>query len=169
MQSALVTKRLQLAELRLADHEFIATLVNTPEWIRFIGDRNVHSLEDAKVFIQNICDDPNKKYWVVKLSNRIPIGVVTFIKRDYLKHHDIGFAFLSQYTNQGYAYEAAVAVLKEVIKNPLHTHVLATTIHDNELSIKLLEKLGLHFEQEIKQANDVLSVYSASVGKLGLS
>lgn len=95
----------------------------------------------------------------------IPIGVITLIKKVYLDHHDIGFAFLPEYAGKGYAYEAAVSVLKDVINDPAHSTILATTVKDNSSSIKLLEKLGLRFEKEIKVADMQLFVYAVSRDK----
>lgn len=96
------------------------------------------------------------------------MGIITFIKRDYLDHYDIGFAFLSKYTGKGYAYEATIAILKDVVKSPTHTHILATTVKGNVSSIKLLEKLGLRFDREITREGDLLAVYSVVVDKLFL-
>ena len=161
--------RLSIHALGLSDDVFIKTLVNTPEWLQFIGDRNVHTEEDARTYIQNIIDNPNIQYWIVKLKDEpISIGIITLIKRDYLEHSDIGFAFLSEYTNMGYAYEATSAVLADIISIPSHTHILATTVKENIRSIKLLERLGLRFEKEIVNQNQRLIVLSAAVDKLML-
>ena len=47
MQNHISTERLLLDLLTLEDHEFIMQLVNSKGWIQFIGDRNVHTKEDA--------------------------------------------------------------------------------------------------------------------------
>lgn len=163
------TDRLLLEELNSSDNEFLLELVNTSEWIRFIGDRNMRTMEDANLYIQKIIDNPKACYWVVRLhGQQSPMGIITFIKRDYLDHYDIGFAFLSKYTGKGYAYEATIAILKDVVKSPTHTHILATTVKGNVSSIKLLEKLGLRFDREITREGDLLAVYSVAVDKLFL-
>lgn len=157
------TERLILTELSLNDAAFILELVNTPEWIRFIGERNIRTLENAREYIQKILDNPDVRYWVVKLADqKFSIGIITFIKRDYLEHWDIGFAFLSEFINKGYAYEATMAVLNDLIHDPSHNHILATTLKENSRSIKLLEKLGFTFRNEIKQGDDMLQVYARS-------
>ena len=166
MQNTYITKRLTLTELDVVDDVFITKLVNTPEWIQFIGDRNIKTKVDARLFIQKIRDNPKANYWVVKLPGQISIGIITFIKRDYLEHYDIGFAFLSGYAKKGYAYEATLTVLNDVIQDPHHKHILATTVKENKYSIKLLEKLGLRCVNELEHGIDLLWVYSASVDKL---
>src|ERR1700712_4843826 len=98
MQNNYYTKRLILNELSLNDKAFITELLNTPEWIKFIGDRNIRTKENAREYIQKIMVNPNIKYWVVKLQDeKTSIGIITFIKRDYLEYNDIGFAFLSKF------------------------------------------------------------------------
>jgi RimJ/RimL family protein N-acetyltransferase len=169
MKSNYLTSRLVLNELKPGDESFIIELVNTPEWIKFIGDRKIRTQEDATSYIQKILNDPNVNYWLVRLQEQnIPIGVVTFMKRHYLEHYDIGFAFLPKFGSKGYAYEATKAVLTDIISDSSHSHILATTLKENIKSIKLLEKLGFRYEKEIENESEFLSVYSATVDKLSI-
>jgi RimJ/RimL family protein N-acetyltransferase len=165
MQHTYSTDRLFLNQIHLNDAEFISELVNTPEWIKFIGDRNIKNIADANAYIQKIINNPNTNFWVVRIHDQqIPIGIISIIKRDYLNHHDIGFAFLTKYTKKGYAHEATIAVLNDAIKN--HKQILATTLKENTNSIQLLEKLGLQFHKEIQNENQFLQVYSVTADKL---
>jgi ribosomal-protein-alanine N-acetyltransferase len=157
----LETTRLNLKEVTVADSEFILELVNTYSWIRFIGDRKVRSEEEAKVFIQKINDNPNLTYWVIsRKSDSQPVGIISFAKRDYLEHHDIGFALLPQYEHLGFAYEAASHALQIESRKRRHKRILAITKSDNQKSIQLLEKLGLRFKEEIVKDSEQLLVYS---------
>jgi Acetyltransferases, including N-acetylases of ribosomal proteins len=107
MQNHISTNRLLLDILTLEDYQFIIQLLNTKGWIEFIGDRNVHSKDEAIAYINKILDSPTINYWVVRIkSENLPIGIVSFLKRDYLENFDIGFAFLPEFTGNGYAYEA---------------------------------------------------------------
>ena len=138
--------RIIISELK-ADHSaFILELVNSSGWKEFIGERNVHSIEDSKIYIINILANDNIKYHVVSIkSENIPIGIVTFIKRDYLGH--------------GYAFEASKHLLD--IYKLTHPIILATTKTSNKKSIKLLEKLGFLYSHDINQSteDDPLIVY----------
>jgi len=49
----LETKRLQIREFEKSDANFILELVNEPAWLKYIGDKNVHDLDDARNFIGN--------------------------------------------------------------------------------------------------------------------
>lgn len=161
MITNLTTERLSLHGLTVEATDFIQELLNTKGWIQFIGDRKVHSKEDAIAYINRINGTPNVHYWVVRpIENGVPIGIITFMKRPYLEHFDIGFAFLPQYNGKGYAHEAAKAVLSAVRLMPEHETVLATTLSDNVRSIHLLTKLGLHFDTELEIEGKMLRVYS---------
>jgi ribosomal-protein-alanine N-acetyltransferase len=76
------------------------------------------------------------------------------LKRDELPQPDIGFAFLPDFWNKGFALEAAAAVLQDARERLKLDRILAITTPDNESSIKLLQKLGLKFERVIKMSED---------------
>lgn len=155
------TARLRLTDLTPADSGFILELVNSPGWLAFIGDRNIRTKEDAEVYIAKIRTNDTTRYWVVRLKEQnSAIGVVTLIRRDYLDHPDIGFAFLPEHSKNGYAFEAAATVLKNIMNSELYPEILATTVKENDHSIRLLEKLGLTFKQEIINDNEPLLLYS---------
>lgn len=166
----MMTDRLVIEALSEQDNHFIFELVNTKGWLEFIGNRNVNSAEEAIGYIQRIMENPNVTYWVVKLQeDRKPMGVITLIKRDYLEHHDIGFAFLPHYMNQGYAYEAASELINYVFKELNYTRIQAIVLPSNNVSIKLLEKLGLLLERKIEFNNEQLNVYSISADHLSIT
>jgi RimJ/RimL family protein N-acetyltransferase len=151
----LETDRLILRHLSTADAEFILELVNDPSFIRYIGDKQVRTLEDAQRYV---LDGPVKSYQtygfglnLVELKSEAkPIGICGILKRDTLPDPDIGFAFLPAYWNQGYAFEAADAVMKHARDAFKVKTILAITTPDNEASGKLLTKIGMTFERLIK-------------------
>lgn len=93
------TPRLFLDIIIEDDHDFILSLVNTKGWLQFIGDRNVHSKDDSIEYIKRIKNTPDLFYWLVRLKDsKNPIGIISFLKRSYLEHFDIGFAFYQTLT-----------------------------------------------------------------------
>ncbi|WP_207433845.1 GNAT family N-acetyltransferase [Sabulibacter ruber] len=161
MQTKISTDRLSLELLTETDHSFILELVNSKGWLEFIGNRNIHSKEEAVAYIRRINGTPNMTYWTVKTkADLTSIGIITFIKRDYLEHSDIGFAFLPEYSGKGFAYEAAQAVLSTLSQIPAYSTILATTMPQNTKSIHLLERLGFRFNREIEVNNGKLHVYA---------
>ena len=161
MKSFYKTPRLTLQELTENDAGFILDLVNTAGWLKFIGDRKVRDKIAAENYIQRIISNPAIHYRVVALTDtQTAIGVVTFIKRDYLDHADIGFAFLPAYSNQGYAFEACKVVLNDLLQQKGHSAVLAVTLKENTGSLKLLNKLGFSFSKEISHEGELLQLLS---------
>lgn len=166
MEASLTSVRLSLNLLQLEDAAFIFELVNTPAWIRFIGDRNVSSKTKAEAFVQSVIDNPNVDYWVVRSApNSAPVGIVSLVKRDYLDFHDVGFAFLPEHTKKGFAYEASCILLRQLAKEDLSPTILATTVKDNSSSIALLEKLGFHFDKQIENDGEELFLYAAPMSE----
>ena len=155
----LETDRLVLRKLSLDDAEFILVLLNEPSFIRYIGDKGVRDLEEARRYLS---EGPMLSYerngfglYLVELKeNGTPIGISGMVRRETLPGADIGFAFLPGYWSKGYAVESAAAVMKYA-REVLHLdQILAITSPDNEASAKLLGKIGLRFERMIKLSED---------------
>ena len=151
----LSTQRLTLSQADKTDAPFFLRLLNSPNWIQFIGDRGVRTLEDAAGYIQKSLINSYREngYGLYKMTlkdNEEPIGICGFVKRAYLDHADIGFALLPAYEGKGYTYEAAKALLVYG-KNTLKLEkVLAVTTAENLKSRKLLSKLGLSEQGRIQ-------------------
>lgn len=144
----LETQRLVLREFTPADAAFVLELLNDPGWIRFIGDKGVRTLDEARAYIGRVPMASYERhgfglYLVALAQSGVPIGMCGLIKRDTLEDVDIGFAFLPQYCGQGYAYEAACATLAHGKTTLGLARIVAITSPDNHSSIRLLEKIGL--------------------------
>ncbi len=147
--SLIETKRMSIERITLDDAEFFVSLVNSPDWLRYIGDRKVANRRDACRFLQNgflrSCVDNGFGYYIVRTTpNRVPIGICGFLKKPKLDNPDFGFAFLPDYYGQGYAIESCRAVLDYGIRSFDFSVLDAVTMPDNKPSIRLLEKLGFH-------------------------
>jgi ribosomal-protein-alanine N-acetyltransferase len=146
----LFSKRLCLRPLTLDDQGFILNLVNDPDWLQYIGDRRVNTLEHAKKYIQHGPHGMYQQHGLgLLLAQNVESGEATglcgLLQRDELPHPDLGFAFLPQYRKQGYAIEAAQLVLKHNFEQGLVQKVLAITSADNDKSINLLKKLSFSY------------------------
>lgn len=75
------------------------------------------------------------------------MGLCGLIKRDSLEDVDIGYAFLPQFRGQGYAREAAAAVLQYGKERFDFKRLAAITSPDNHDSYSLLENLGFKLER----------------------
>jgi len=148
VRPVLETDRLALRWLTRGDAGFIQELVNQPSWLRNIGERNVHSPEDAVGYIER---GPRTSYaqhgfglWcVVRKEDGIPIGMCGLLKRDHLDHPDIGFAYLERYQGMGYGTEAALATMGYARTELGVSRILAVVDPSNAGSISILRKLGM--------------------------
>jgi len=160
----LETKRLRLREFTLSDSPFIIELLNSPEWIEYIGDKNVRTETQAIEYLQN---GPLKSYaqngyglFLVETKDGLPIGMCGIIKRDSLENPDIGFAFLKDFTGKGYAYEIASATLAHAINELKISKISAITLPHNTRSVRLLEKIGMKFIKSFpSQTGEELLLY----------
>jgi RimJ/RimL family protein N-acetyltransferase len=148
------TERLELVHLTVEDAPFILELVNDPAWLRFIGDRGVHTPAQAVVYLQNgplasYGANGYGLYLVRRKADGARLGMCGLLKRPSLPHPDIGFAYLPQFTGQGYGFEAATAVLHHARHQLNLSPILAIVKPDNVPSINLLEKLGMQLQQRL--------------------
>lgn len=161
METVIETERLILRKFTVDDAPFMLELLNTTSWLRFIGDRNVHSIEEAEQYLIN----GNIKsyeiygfgfYAVIENSSQKLIGMCGLKKRDSLEDVDIGFAFMPNFMGKGYGFEAASATLEYAQTMLKLEKVIAIVNPENQLSIALIKKIGLQFEKMVQlSANDI--------------
>jgi RimJ/RimL family protein N-acetyltransferase len=166
------TERLKLREFTKDDAPFLLELLNTPNWIKFIGDRNVKTLNDAREYASNRLISSYHRFgfglYMVELKEKsTPIGMCGLVRREALEDVDLGFAFLPQYTGQGYAQEASTATMELARKKVKTRRLVAITMVDNSNSINLLRKLGFNFEKTVNFPGEdqTLMMYSVELKK----
>ena len=142
------TDRLFIQEANLKDAPFFYELLNSPNWLEYIGNRNIHSLQEAETYIRDnlIKSYDQNGFGLYKVSlkeKNTPIGICGLLKRTYLDHPDIGFATLPAFERQGLTFEAAKGVLHYAQNKLSHEKILAITTEHNQGSQALLQKVGL--------------------------
>lgn len=162
----LETERLVLRHLNTDDAEFILRLVNDPSFIANIGDRGIRSLEQATNYL---LEGPMSSYrhhghgpYLVALKvELVPIGLCGLLKRIQFDDPDLGYALLPEYRSQGFAFEAASAVLDLAYSSLGLPRTLGLVSPENTPSIRLLEKLGFEFSErrEMKVGVPPTAVY----------
>ena len=149
------SERLTYRRATVDDAAFMLELLTSPGWLKYIGDRSVYNLQDARQYIrEKVLPDyqaPNRgTILAIRKSDGVILGNVGVYNRPGLDNMDFGFAFLPQYHGQGYAYEAGLAGLKWAEAQG-HQELLAITLPENKPSLKLLEKLGFQREPALIQ------------------
>ncbi len=154
------TERLMLSKITVEDAPFIFELMNSPKWLKYIGDRNVRTVEAAATYIQNNQLKSYERngfgYYKLQLKSDplTTIGSFGLVKRDTLDYIDIGFSLLPEFEGQGFGFEGATAIMN-LAKHTFNIHTLcAITLPENKASIHLLEKLGLSYQKRVKPFED---------------
>src|SRR5208337_5283871 len=136
VMQAIRSARLLLRQLTLGDDEFILKLLNEDAFVRFIGDKGVRTLHDAREYIARGPIESYRRhgfglYLTCLRHGGTPIGICGLVKRESLEDVDLGFAQLSRYCSQGYATEAAAAVLAYGREVLALSRIVAITAPDN--------------------------------------
>lgn len=148
-----------LRDINVEDAAFVLSLANAPSFIANIGDKGMKDLHDAERFIL-------EGYWTNQERSGYGMFLVTLkdggesvgscglLYRKILDVTDIGFAFLPEFWNRGFAYEAAVAIMKYGYSTLGIKKIVGLTSEDNFRSIRLLKKLGMNLEKTVKMSDD---------------
>jgi len=154
----LETDRLRLYELSAelaTDATFIFQLLNEPSFLSNIGDRGVHSLEDARAYLLKgpVASYLARGFGLYRVQLRETgesAGLCGLVKRPGLQDVDLGYALLPAFWGRGYAAEAAAAVLADARARLGLSRIVAITDPANQGSIRVLEKLGFGFESLVQ-------------------
>jgi RimJ/RimL family protein N-acetyltransferase len=160
--------RLALRRVTLDDAAFLLKQVNEPGWLQNIGDRGVHTLDEARRYIEvrmlHAYDALGYgMYLVESKADGQPLGLCGLVKRDTLPGPDLGFSLLQEHWGRGYAVEAGRAVMQYARDRLGLQKLLAIVTPGNAPSRRVLEKLGFAVEGRIRAdvGEPQLVLYSA--------
>ena len=170
MKEIVQTQRLLLREFEITDAQFILKLVNDPDWIKYIVDKNIHTEAAARSYIRSLRESYTAFgfgfYCVEQKKSGRAVGLCGLIKRPYLELVDLGFATLREYRREGYTYEASKAIMNYARENFEMEQLAAITNINNYASRKLLIKLGFKFKTAKTigdEGKDVVNYFVASI------
>ncbi len=142
----LVTGRTILRRMDAVDAPFVLRLLNEPDFLRFIGDRGVRTLDDARAYIERGSVDGHGTGFglllVERASDGEPLGMCGLMHKPWLPGPDLAYAFLPEARGQGYAIEAARAVIDHGRRTLRVDPVFAVVLPANVRSTRLLRALG---------------------------
>lgn len=158
------TDRLVLRRLTLDDAPFILELLNTPGFLRFVGDRGVRTVEEARRFLAErylpSYETNGFGLWrVERRDDGAPVGICGLLRRAELDDVDVGFALLPRFEGNGYAGEAAAAALAEARETHGLARLAAITDPANAGSIRVLQRLGFRLDGRIVLGGEELCYF----------
>ncbi len=159
------TARLRLRPFTHDDAAFILALLNDPDWLRYIGDRKVHTPEQACRYVDNTAK-MQAEFGVALLAvepkeGGAVLGMCGLIRRPELEDVDLGFAFLPAARGHGYATEAAAATLERAFTHHGLRRVVAFTDPANTASGTVLTRIGMRYEGLRPYGDEQVAFYVA--------
>lgn len=153
------TERLEMRWLTLDDAPMMLAVWNDPAFLRYVGDRGIRTLEQARAAIEAGPFGLYSRYGYGPFRLRLrdesaDVGICGLFRRATLDEPDIGFAILPDYCGRGLGFESSVAVLdhaRHALGLPAVTAIVSPA---NEPSIGLLGKLGLRYDRPIRMPGD---------------
>jgi ribosomal-protein-alanine N-acetyltransferase len=137
-----------------ADVALMLALLNDAAFIRHIADRGVRTLDQARDYLRdgalrNYAQHGFGMYAIQRRDTGELIGNCGLVSREGLEGPDLGYALLPAHVGQGFAHEAARAVIADAAGRLGILCVRAIVNPDNTASIGLLRKLGFEFDRMV--------------------
>ncbi|MEY9978716.1 GNAT family N-acetyltransferase [Lysinibacillus sp. RC79] len=142
--------RLLIREFEVQDWLAVYEYTSNPNVMRYIPE-GVFNEAQAKKFVSENSGEKAKYFPIILLNENIVIGHIVF--HQYFGDHtyEIGWVLNPNYFNNGYASEAAKAVLDYGFKEMKLHRIIATCQPENIPSYKVMEKIGMRREGYFKK------------------
>lgn len=146
----LESERLIIRDTLVSDAPFYFELFNDPDWIKFISDKGLKSVQETEVYLKDILLKNFQTgglgfFTVILKETSEPIGTSTALQREKLDYIDIGYGFLPKGRGKGYATEATKLIMGYVREKFNQKKIYAFTVPENSASQKLLKNLNFKY------------------------
>jgi RimJ/RimL family protein N-acetyltransferase len=142
------TSRLIIRSFLESDMHEYAAIVSDPKVTRFLGDGAPHFYAQATAYVRDCISSEAEaglaRYAVLLKETGELIGFCGFKRmHDYT---DLGWRYARRAWGQGYATEAAAAVLDYGVNRLKLSDIVAESAIENVGSVRVMEKIGMQFE-----------------------
>jgi RimJ/RimL family protein N-acetyltransferase len=143
-----VTPRLLLKKESLNDFERFFAMSKDQQVMKYIGDGSIFhwtkkvALEKFRTKLDRKNNSEPETLAVYTKNNQVYIGWCGIKYSKFLDHIELGYSYCSDAWHNGYATEAASALLTETYRKTDIDRIKACTHPENTASIRVLEKLG---------------------------
>ena len=161
MQMYLETKRLRLEKFKLGDENLLFELDSNPNVLKYVGGERA-SIEIYKETIQNYLDFYSLKKdcgffkAIYKETNEF-IGWFHLRPEQSEPNNfsllELGYRLKEAYWGKGIATEGSKLLVEKAFKSLGVDGVSSMAFHKNKASFRIMEKIGMSFENEILYMN----------------
>jgi RimJ/RimL family protein N-acetyltransferase len=152
------TKRLLIRNFQKDDWEDVASYCTDAKVMKYIP-MGVLSLDEAKEFVSSDPDEETECYAIYEKKLARVIGQIIYHPWFAESTWELGWIIHPHFQQQGYASEAARAVLAYGFQSQKLHRIVATCQPDNPPSWKVAEKIGMkregHFRKCIPKGNNI--------------
>jgi ribosomal-protein-alanine N-acetyltransferase len=142
------TERLAIRSFRESDTAAYAAIVADPEVTRFLGDGSPHSCQQARDYvtdcIRSEAEEGLARYAVILKKTGELIGCCGFKQAE--GYIDFGWRYARRAWGNGYATEAAAAVLDHGVNTLKLSGIVVESAVENVGSVRVVEKIGMQLE-----------------------
>ncbi|WP_414568649.1 GNAT family N-acetyltransferase [Nostoc sp. CCY 9925] len=153
----LETSRLLMREFLEIDSQAVFTYQSEPLYLLYSHwtHRNHKDVREfVQMFINQQLEQPRTNFQlavVLKTENRLIGNCGIRVNDPELREANIGYELNPQYWGQGYATEAAQAILKFGFEELKMHRIWSWCVAENIASFRVLEKIGMHREGHLRE------------------
>jgi len=153
------TERLIIRNFNESDISQLYRMVNNEAIMKYVPFAKERKLEECKELMKRILDRYKEStiskfkgflLLVGSKDNNECVGFVGLFPLTYdISENELFYGLFEEYYGKGYATEIGKAVIEYGFKNINMNKIVATVNKDNEVSKRVLDKMGMYFEYEI--------------------
>lgn len=152
------TPRLALRVMRLADAEVLASYRNLPDIARYQDWQLPFGVDEARRTLggQDLADDAMAGGWTqiaIERDGRVVGDLALGLAQPGIAH--LGYTLAPDHQGNGYAVEAAGALVDAVFARTEVHRVVASLDPENHASMRVLEQLGFRYEGTARSAEPI--------------
>lgn len=150
IREPIATERLSIRTFRRTDWPAVHTYMSRPDAILYMA-KNVMDEAATKAYIEQQMGDDATDFALIRLADQQLIGHMVFHSWFAPRTYEIGWIVHSAYQRQGYASEAATALLRHGFEAMNLHRIIATCQPENPASYRVMEKIGMRREAHFRQ------------------
>ncbi len=164
----LETERLLLRQIHKDDYEALFRMNSDPIVMKYVGDGSTRNHEqmgkELEMLISHYIRKPGLGIWATTLKNaNVFVGASGLVYYDNTTEIEIGYRFLKEHWNKGYATEASLGLLKYGFETLNLNKIVSSAHPDNRASRRVMEKIGMQYIDNRIQYGCVQAYYKIEV------